>query len=220
MILGLAMLTGAGITALWRRGRVVGTFAALVAVGVIVAADPPVFNGTTVADRFSIPAHPPSYVTQTAAALNAEHQGTRVLAIPGENFAAYRYGDTIDPVWPGLLTRPFVTREQQALGSLASYDLLYGLDNPMQNGLVEPDAIAPLARLMSAGDVLVQNDLAYERYDTPRPLPIAQALTPTPPGLSAPVGYGSPRPNVSLIPLTDEEALATSPDQAWPAPLR
>jgi len=73
-------------------------------------------------------------VTETAKALNAVHQSTRVLAIPGENFAAYRYGDVIDPVWPGLLTRPFVTREQQALGSLASYDLLYGLDNPMQNG--------------------------------------------------------------------------------------
>jgi len=218
VILGLAMLTGAGVTALWRRGRVVGALAALVAVGVIVAADPPVFNGTTVADHFTIPAHPPSYVTRTADALNAEHQGTRVLAIPGENFAAYRYGDVIDPVWPGLLTRPFVTREQQALGSLASYDLLYGLDNPMQNGIVEPDAIAPLARLMSAGDVLVQNDLAYERYNTPRPLPIAQALTPTPPGLSDTVGYGTPRPNISQIPLTDEEALAESPDQAWPAP--
>ena len=164
-----------------------------------------------------IPARLPSYVTQAADALNAEHQGTRVLAIPGENFAAYRYGDYIDPIWPGLLTRPFVTREQQAFGSLASYDLLYGLDNPMQNGIVDPDAIAPLARLMSVGDLLVQNDLAYERYNSPRPLTMAQALSPTPPGLSAPVGYGSPRPNICQIPLTDEEALATSPDQPWPA---
>ncbi len=220
VILGLAMLLGAGVTALWRRGWLLGILAAVVAGGVVIAADPPVFNGTTVADHFTIPAHPPSYVTRAADALNAEHQGTRVLAIPGENFAAYRYGDYIDPVWPGLLTRPFVTREQQALGSLASYDLLYGLDNPMQNGIVEPDAIAPLARLMSAGDVLVQNDLAYERYNSPRPLAMAQALTPTPPGLSAPVGYGAPRPDICQIPLTDEEALATSPDQPWPAPVQ
>ncbi|HXQ75828.1 MAG TPA: alpha-(1-_3)-arabinofuranosyltransferase family protein [Acidimicrobiales bacterium] len=220
VILGLAMLLGAGVTALWRRGWLLGILAAVVAGGVVIAADPPVFNGTTVADHFTIPARPPSYVTRAADALNAEHQGTRVLAIPGENFAAYRYGDYIDPVWPGLLTRPFVTREQQALGSLASYDLLYGLDNPMQNGIVEPDAIAPLARLMSAGDVLVQNDLAYERYNSPRPLAMAQALAPTPPGLSAPVGYGAPRPDISQIPLTDEEALATSPDQPWPAPVQ
>jgi hypothetical protein len=72
---------------------------------------------------------------------------------------------------------------------------------------------------MSAGDVLVQNDLAYERYNTPRPLAVTQALTPTPPGLSAPVGYGSPRPDISQIPITDEEALATSPDVPWPSPV-
>ncbi len=220
VILGLAMLLGAGATALWRRGRLAGVLFAVVAIGVVVAADPAIFNGTTVADHFTQPSPLPGYVTRAAAALNAEHQGTRVLAIPGENFAAYRYGDVIDPVWPGLLTRPFVTREQQALGSLASYDLLYGLDNPMQNGIVEPDAIAPLARLMSAGDVLVENDEAYERYNTPQPLQMEQALTPTPPGLSAPVGYGSPRPNVSQIPITDEQALATSPDLPWPSPVQ
>ena len=220
VVLGLAMLTGAGITALWRRGRIIGVLAAVIAGGVIIAADPPIFNGTTVADHFTQPSPLPGYVTQAAKALNAEHTDSRVLAIPGENFAAYRYGDVIDPVWPGLLTRPFVTREQQALGSLASYDLLYGLDNPMQNGIVEPAAIAPLARLMSAGDVLVQNDLAYERYNSPRPLQMQSALTPTPPGLSAPVGYGAVRPNISQFPITDEEALATSPDQAWPAPVQ
>ncbi len=218
VILGLAMLLGAGVTALYRKTKGVGIVLALVALAVVVAADPAVFNGTTVADHFTQPSVLPHYVTKTAQALNAVHTKTRVLAIPGENFAAYRYGDVIDPVWPGLLTRPFVTREQQALGSLASYDLLYGIDNPMQNGIVEPDAIAPLARLMSAGDVLVQNDLAYERYNSPRPLQMASALSPTPPGLSAPVGYGTPRPNISPIPITDEEALATSPDQPWPAP--
>jgi hypothetical protein len=218
VILGLAVLLGAGVTALYRKSKLVGLFIGLLVLGLVVAADPPVFNGTTVADHFTQPSPLPGYVTQTAKALNAVHKSSRVLAIPGENFAAYRYGDVIDPVWPGLLTRPFVTREQQALGSLASYDLLYGLDNPMQNGIVEPNAIAPLARLMSAGDLLVQNDLAYERYNSPRPLQMASDLSPTPAGLSAPVGYGAPRPNISQIPMTDEEALATSPDQAWPAP--
>jgi hypothetical protein len=219
VLLGLAMLLGAGLTGLWRRTRVAGIAACLLALAVVIAADPAVFNGTTVADHFTQPAHLPSYVTQAARALNAEDTDTRVLAIPGENFAAYRYGDVIDPVWPGLLTRPFVTREQQALGSLSSYDLLYGLDNPMQNGIVEPTTIAPLARLMSAGDVLVQNDLAYERYNSPSPRQFAQALTPAPPGLSPAVGYGTPRPNISQIPTTDEGALATSPDVAWPSPV-
>ena len=50
----------------------------------------------------------------------------------------------------------------------------------MQNGIVEPNAIAPLARLMSAGDLLVQNDLAYERYNSPRPLQMASDAHPHP----------------------------------------
>ena len=42
-----------------------------------------------------------------------------------------------------------------------------------------------MASLMSAGDILVQNDLAYERYDQPTPLQVEQDLTPTPDGSRA-----------------------------------
>ena len=36
-----------------------------------------------------------------ANALNNTHPGTRVYALPGNDFAAYRWGDTIDTVYPG-----------------------------------------------------------------------------------------------------------------------
>ena len=62
-----------------------------------------------------------------------------------------------------------MTREQQIQGSLPTADLLYALDAPLQEGTMDWAALAPVARLMSAGDVLVQYDQANERFDPPRP---------------------------------------------------
>ncbi len=76
-----------------------------------------------------------------------------------------------------------------------------------------------MASLLSAGDVLVQYDQAYERYDTPNPQQLAADLATTPPGLTDPVSYGTPRPNVPLIPHFDEAALALPANQGWPSPL-
>ncbi len=219
VVLGLAIFLGAGITALTRRARYAGVVAALLVVALVATANPPVWNGSTVPTRFTQPSPLPLYVRQAAHALNAEDPGTRVLAIPGQNFAAYRYGDTIDPIWPGLLTRPFVTREQLPLGSLPGYDLLLGLDNPMQIGTSNPAAIAPLARLMSVGDVLVQNDLAYELYNQPQPQQLWKTLSPSPPGLGPPTGYGTQKPNVPAVADLDPEALAAAPDSTWPSQL-
>ena len=219
VLLGLAMLLGAGITALARRRLLVGLGAAGLALALVAAANPPVWNGSTVLDRYTFPTPVPGYVTQAAKALNAENTQTRVLAIPGENDAAYRYANTVDPIWPGLLTRPFITREQLVLGSLPSYDMTYAMDVPMQQQTADPEAIAPMARLMSVGDVLVQNDLAYELYDRPSPQLFWQSLHLPLDGLSAPVGYGPPTPNISAIPMVDESTLAAPPDAPWPSPL-
>lgn len=219
VVLGVAVLLGSGVTAVWRRVRPLGSLTALLAVALVLFNNPAVWNGDTVADHFVMQDPPPAAVTQAAAALNATHPGTRVFAIPGNDFSAERWGDTVDTVWPALLDRPFVTREQQIMGSVATADLLYAIDEPMQENTADWNALAPVARLMSAGDVLVEYDTAYERYDTPRPQELAAQLATTPAGLSDPVAYGSPQPNVGTMPMTDEEALALPTGTAWPPPL-
>ena len=180
VLLSLAMLLGAGVSALVARVRRTGL---IVGAGGRRGGDrghhAPV-DGAIIANGFTQPAHVPSYVHQAAKKLNSVHTATRVFAIPGNNFAAYRWGDTIDTVWPALLTRPFVTHEQQIMGSLPTADVLNAVDVPIQEGTMDWNALAPMASLMSAGDVLVQYDQAYERYDTPDPQVLASQLQPTP----------------------------------------
>ncbi|HTZ10011.1 MAG TPA: alpha-(1-_3)-arabinofuranosyltransferase family protein, partial [Acidimicrobiales bacterium] len=219
VILALAMLLGAGVSAVARSRPALGVVVAGMAVVLVGAANPAAFDGGSVLDRYLLPTPVPRYVTQAATTLDHERTGTRVLAIPSDNFGAYRYGNTNDPIWPGVLTRSFVTGQQLPIGSIPSYDLLYGLDTPMENRVTDPEAIAPLARLMSAGDVLLQNDIQYELYDRQPPQQLWSALQPTPKGLGHPTGFGSPVPNVAQIPMIDETTLAAAPDVTWPAPL-
>ena len=141
VILGLAVLLGAGVTAAVRRVRRTGLLIGAFAVAAIAGASTPLWTGSIIAHGFTQPATPPTYVRAASAALNKTHPGTRVYALPGNDFAAYRWGDTIDTVYPGLLTRPFVTHEQQIMGSLPTADLLQAIDSPLQGGTEDWNAL-------------------------------------------------------------------------------
>ncbi len=219
VVLSLALLLGAGVSALAHRFRRAGLLLAAVAGGAAVGAATPLLTGAVVANGFTQPATPPASVRSAARALQAQGTSTRVYALPGNNFAAYRCGDTIDTVYPGLMTRPFVTHEQQIMGSMATADLLYALDSPLQNEANNWNAVGPMASLMSAGSVLVQYDQAYERYFLPQPQAVAAGLATTPVGLSDPTSFGTPVPNVSTIAKLDESTLSRPANAAWPAPL-
>ena len=114
-------------------------------------------------------------------------------------------------MWPAVLDRPFVTREQQIQGSLATADLLYALDAPLQQGTMDWSAFAPIARLMSVGDVIVDYDQQYERYDTPRPALLHQQLASTPAGLSDPRTFGTPHPEPVDHPPARRDLLPAAP---------
>ncbi len=219
ILLSLAVFLGAGVSAVARRVRRTGLLIGLFGLAAVAGASAPLWTGAIIANGFTQPATPPAYVEQAARTLDAEHQSTRVYALPGNNFAAYRWGDTIDTVYPGLMTRPFVTHEQQIMGSLATADVLNAVDNPLQNGTMDWNTLAPMASLMSAGDVLVQYDQQFERYNIPNPQQVALDLATTPPGLSDPVSYGAPVPNVSSVPYLDEAALSRPTNQGWTSPL-
>ncbi len=220
ILLGLAGLTAAGIEAVWIRHRVGAAMIGVVLAGGAAATLPSLWTGSLIGTNLLFPSHLPSYYHQEADYLNTHRTSTRVLDEPGDDFAYYTWGTTIDPVDPALLTRPFVAREQVPYGSAASADLLNALDETIQEDTFNPLSLAPIARLMSAGDIVLRSDLAYERFNTPRPVQTWSLFDPPPPGLSGPIPFGKPQPaKPSPYPLVDETALATSPSAPWPPPL-
>ena len=184
---------------------------------VIVLNMAPLFTGQFVDDNLQRPNSLPAYWPQTAAYLDPLHPGTRVLELPGADFSHYRWGTTLDPVTPGLTTRPFVGRELIPYGSAPSADLVRALDEGLQDGVFEPQELAPLARLMGVGDVVLRSDLQYERFLTPRPAAAWASFSPVPPGLTGPTKFGPPVPlNQTQVPLLDEIALETPPSATDP----
>jgi len=220
IVLGLALLLGAGVGALMKARPRLGALAAVTGVGLALAGMPPLWDGGLVATNLARPSAIPSYWNQSASYLDAQGSSTRVLGLPGEDFAAYRWGVTADPVPPGLMTRPYVARQVVPQGEPAGVDLMAALDGSIQNGVFDPNGLAAVARLISAGDVLVQNDLQYERYALPQPKAFWALLTPAPAGTTLAATFGRPAPTpVIKFPLVDETSLAQPNGTPYPPPL-
>ncbi|MFI5041151.1 MAG: alpha-(1-_3)-arabinofuranosyltransferase family protein, partial [Acidimicrobiales bacterium] len=212
VVLGTSVLLAAGLDALARWRPRAGAVAAGVAGAVILLNMAPLFTGQFVDDNLQRPEAIPAYWTQAIAALDKGSHSTRILELPGSDFSHYRWGTTLDPIIPGLTDRPYVSRELIPYGSAPSADLLRALDEGLQEGIFEPSALAPIARLMNVGAVVLRSDLQYERFRTPRPRSTWEEFSaPVPSGLSAPVLYGPTVAETPIIPLTDEISLATPP---------
>ncbi len=218
--LGLALGLGVGVEALaWRRPRLRWAAPAAV-IGLLALNLPSLWSGQLLTSSIERPEELPSSWPDAAALLDARDPATRVLEVPGSDFAYYRWGGTVDPVLAGLTDRDVAARELVPWGSPGSADLLAALDRRWQDRIPEPTAVAPLLRRLGVGDVVLRNDLQYERFRLARPRTMAAALADTP-GLGSPVPVGQPTPNrpVDRLPLLDAEALTTAAGTPDPAPL-
>ena len=175
LALGLAGLLGAGVTALgravprWHR-PLLGVTVVIVAVNL-----PAFFTGDLVARATSAGAG--AVVLEAGrGAVVGERRRQSGPRIPGTDFAAYRWGFTLEPILPGLTDRPTLQRETVPYGGLGTVDLLAALDRRLQEGILDPNAIAPIARRLAVGDIVAQSDLVYERYRTTRPGPLDKIL--------------------------------------------
>jgi arabinofuranan 3-O-arabinosyltransferase len=218
-ILGISMLLGAGVGAVGRwRPRWEEPVAALLCV-LAIANLSPLWQGEMLGSLVQRPEEVPDYWHEAAVHLDANGPGTRVLELPGSDFAAYRWGNSGDPVLPGLMDRPYVARELIPQGSPASAALLVALDTEVQEGRLDSDGLAPLARLMGVGDVVLRSDLQFERFRTPRPDDLWAELRGAP-GFGPAVPFGTPAPNVAgpERPLLDQHTLSRPIDLPHPAP--
>ncbi len=226
VVLGLAALIGAGVTALvaraatWSRPQF--RVAIPILVGLLLFLNlPALWTGGFYGDNLQRPEDIPTYWKEAAAHLDAAGTDTRVLELPGSDFGSYRWGQTVDPITPGIMDRPYVAREVIPYGSAASANLLNAFDLRVQNRLLSPDAIAPLARLMGVGDIVLRNDIQFERYRLLRPQFTSVLFTPTPSGLRDPVSFGTATSTQSTeFPFLDEQAILEPGVHSIPPPVQ
>ena len=220
VVLATSVLLGAVVSALHARVPRAGKALAALTLAAIVLANPAMWKIRMIEDNLHRDEDLPTYWLEATAAFDADDDGTRIWELPGSDFASYRWGNTVDPITPGLIDRGYVARELVPFGSAASADLLTAFDRRLQEGSLESASVVPIAQLMSVGDLVHRADLTYERFRTPRPVPMADFLESVP-GLGEPVGFGEPTPNVAgpEQTLLDEVALSIDPTLPDPAPV-
>ncbi|HWH92965.1 MAG TPA: alpha-(1-_3)-arabinofuranosyltransferase family protein, partial [Baekduia sp.] len=152
--LGLAGLGGAAFGLAWSsRARW-----ALTAGGValLAVASWPLVTGRAIERQLTFDL-PPSY-RALAADLDARSDDTRAAVFPGQLFAFYRWGGTVDPVLPALTTHPVSERWIIPFADRRSSDLQFGVDALVTQERLRPRQLAPLLDLMGVGDVVIAAD--------------------------------------------------------------
>ncbi len=225
VILSLSTLLGVGVVALATYLRSITTpslhrlgqlLPGITAVAIILNL-PPLYTGNMIAKNLQRDEDIPAAWNQAAQRLDAQPDDTRVLEIPGADFAAYSWGNTVDPITPGLIDRPYVARELVPYGSAPSAAFLNAFDHRLQEGISEPSSLAAIAQLLGAGDIVYRADLQYERFNTPRPRQFWDWFRRDIAGLREPETFGDAKPNnTTKFPMTDEYHLGADPQLPWP----
>jgi hypothetical protein len=223
VVLAVAVLLGVGSNAVYaalrRRARPVLAMGSVAVVVVLILVNfPALVDGSYYGDNLQRPEDVPEYWTDAARHLDARGDDTRVLELPGSDFASYRWGNTVDPITPGLIDRPYVARELIPWGGPATANFLNAVDRRIQLGLFDPNGFAPLARRMGIGDVVLRNDLQHERYDIVSARDVVRAFADVP-GLGDPATFGPAVAPVLARPYEDERTLGAPAGEDPPAPV-
>ncbi|HEX8743130.1 MAG TPA: alpha-(1-_3)-arabinofuranosyltransferase family protein [Thermoleophilaceae bacterium] len=174
--LSVACLAGAGAAALARRlaSRPPRVAAALGGAALVALAALPMVRGEAVELTYD---EVPAAWTQGAAGLDRElRPNTRALMLPGQPFAFHTWGGTVDPILPALTDRPVAVRNVPPYDDLHAVDMLWTVDNLVQQQRLLPGQLAPLLDLMSAGAVVTSTDDDFERSGAMPPAQAAREL--------------------------------------------
>ena len=224
VVLSLAVFLGVGVSAFAARfeapGRRAVPLIAAGLVGVLVLFNlPALWNGTFYGKNLQRDEEVPEYWRSAIEDISSGEAPGRVLELPGADFASYRWGNTVDPITPGLTDRPYVARELIPYGSPPSADLLNAFDRRLQEGTYESQVTAPLMRYLGVGEIVVRNDLQTDRYNLVRPRQVWRDFASPQSGLGAPRAHGDAIPGAPVYPQVDEQALAFPPDEGDPPPV-
>ncbi|UTI62489.1 DUF3367 domain-containing protein [Paraconexibacter antarcticus] len=182
LTLGLAGLGGLAAGAAWtwlraRRRPVRLAVPALAAVLVAVAAWPLV-RGAAPDEQLHIEV--PARWHALAARLGTRPPTSRALVLPGQLFASYRWGQTIDAILPSLTDHPVATRNIVPYGDRRAVELQWAVDDLVSQERVLPGQLPSLLDLLGVGDVVVAADGDRSRSGELGPLETADTLASEP----------------------------------------
>lgn len=153
LALSLAVLGGLGFAWLWER-RALRAPAAIGVAALAAVAAWPLASGRAPERQLAFAL--PSYWRAAADGLRGAN--SRALVLPGQLFAAYDWGETIDPILPALTDHPVATRSIVPYADLRSVDVQWAVDDLVSQERAVPGQLAPLLDLMGVGDVLLAAD--------------------------------------------------------------
>ncbi|MEA2438540.1 MAG: arabinofuranan 3-O-arabinosyltransferase, partial [Thermoleophilaceae bacterium] len=189
----VACLAGVAAAELWRRLAQprVRAGVALTGAALVVLACLPMFQGRAV--ELTWKRIPPAWKAAAAGLDRGLPPNSRALVLPGQPFAFYRWGGTVDPILPSLTGRPVAVRNVPPYDDLHAVDMLWTTDNLVQQQRLLPDQLPPLLDLMSARAVLSASDDDSGRSGALDPADAAAELAGQP-GLERPArSYGPER---------------------------
>ncbi len=192
LALAVALLAGGAFHALWGRIRGAARPAALaVGAGLLALSALPLFEGRGLELTFS---RVPAAWIEAGHALDTQlPANSRAVVLPGQAYAFYDWGGTVDPILTATTSRPVAIRNVPPYDDLHATDYLWTVDDLVQQQRLLPGQLPPLLNLMSARAVVTAADDNDALSGALAPEPAARELTDQT-GLSRPArSYGPVR---------------------------
>ena len=131
--------------------------AALIAVpvalaGLLVLAALPLVRGKAIDTQLQFKRIAPAWVAAGHDLDSQLPQNSRAMVLPGQIFAFYKWGGTLDAILPRLTSKPVAVRYETPYSDLHAVDLLTTVDNLVQQRRLVPGELKPLLGLMGVGE--------------------------------------------------------------------
>lgn len=213
LVLGVALIVALAIPALLRHARRFAprpVVASVAAAGVVLATWPAWTGGL-----YSLPLPVPEYWYEAADALDRGPTDRRVWFVPGVAQPQYTWSeDRPDDLNNALLARPSFVRITLPESSPYGASLLAAVDTGLQEASLPAGTLSAAARYLGVGDVLVRNDVRWEKAGGARPLAVATQVG-SDPGLEFQGAHGNPGEGLLRTPGQPEQEFGLPPLQHY-----
>jgi len=172
------------------RRRVVG---AIVVIGSLVAGWAlPALSG----NLYTSPVDVPDYWHEAAQAVDGAGHDSRVLLLPNQVRASYRWTDERpDDVTNSVMRRGAIIPESSPNASAPGANFLSALGDLVASGSAGVDTVSTMARYLGSGDILLRHDTRWEEAAGVRP-EVSASMLGADPGLLGMSNFGRPGENV------------------------